>query len=164
MFSITALILTALCSILVGGVIGYFIGAQFSSDKQSTKAMEARMEQAEDELKTFQTDVTEHFQQTSALVNKLTETYRDVHEHLAGGAIKLANADIGKELVEGASKQWAQAQVTKELLTEDSVVEPPKDWAPNKGTLSESFGLDSDSDIPESEIQEEKTPLKADSH
>ncbi|GAA6166236.1 YhcB family protein [Sessilibacter corallicola] len=154
MFSITALILTGVCCILVGGGIGYFIGSQFSTDKQATKTMEARVERAEDELKSFQADVTEHFQQTSVLVNKLTETYRDVHEHLAGGAIKLANADIGKELVEGASKQWAQAQVTKELLSEDSVVEPPRDWAPNKGTLSESFGLENTQTHPD----EEKNP------
>lgn len=161
MFSITALILTAFCSLIIGGIIGYFIGAQFSSDKQTTKAMETRVEQAEDELKTFQADVTEHFQQTSDLVNKLTETYRDVHEHLAGGAMKLANADIGKELVEGASKQWAQAQVTKDLLTEDSVVEPPKDWAPNKGTLSESFGLENNPQTTEKEALESNEVVKA---
>lgn len=163
MYSLSVLIIVSIVCLVLGGVAGYFAGRLFSTDKKGFRAMEARANQAEEQLKQFQNDVTEHFKETSVLVNKLTENYKDVHEHLAAGAIKLANADIGRDLLDSASKQWAQSDHHRDLLADETQVQPPRDWAPNNGTLSESFGLESSSEIDstlsdkEGEIIDQKT-------
>lgn len=147
MYSLSVLIIASIVCLIIGGIVGYFVGRQSNADKKGFRAMEARANQAEEQLKQFQNDVTEHFKETSVLVNKLTENYKDVHEHLAAGAIKLANADIGRDLLDSASKQWAQSEHHRDLLADESQVEPPRDWAPNNGTLSESFGLEPSQEV-----------------
>ncbi len=43
----------------------------------------------------YRDQVTQHFMQTSSLVQTMTESYRAVYEHLATGARHLCDADEG---------------------------------------------------------------------
>jgi len=113
------------------------------------RELEQRLHEAESNLQGYQRDVAEHFSQTSALVNNLTQAYREVHEHLANGALKLATPAISRQIIDSANSGPDTAG--KAYITEQRI-EPPRDWAPkapgSKGMLSEEYGLRDDDHRP----------------
>lgn len=136
MFSLITLLIVATATFIAGCLVSFLLTRTFSSNKQKTRSLEANLENAEKDLASYQQEVTEHFSETAKLINNLTENYRDVHEHLAGNALKLANVDISRQLLSTSIDNE-----NKELSINDDKCEPPKDWAPSEGTLSESYGL-----------------------
>lgn len=144
MYSFSALFITGLLCLLAGGAIGaallYFFRAQILG-----RDLEQRLHEAESSLQGYQRDVAEHFTQTSQLVNNLTQAYREVHEHLANGALKLATPAISRQIIDSANANLGGD--TKAYINEQRI-EPPRDWAPKapgaKGTLSEDYDLRED--------------------
>lgn len=145
MFALSTLIIIAVAALIVGAIIGIGLLKGLSPQEKQNRSLENRLQQAENQLKDYQHEVTAHFMETSQLVNTLTQSYKDVHEHLASSALKLTNPDISRQLIEaGDGKLLTKPKGTKqdtELLNE-----APRDWAPknpgDKGQLSEDFGLD----------------------
>lgn len=96
------------------------------------------------ELQRFHADyrehVSEHFNTTAELVQQMTDSYRDVYQHLARGAQDLCNEDIANRLLPSADNAMFASN-------ELDALEQPKDYAPkrgngNSGALSENFGLE----------------------
>ena len=145
MFSFTTLLVTASIAFIAGGLLSLILNRTLSSGEQKTRSLETRLQQAEENLSGYQQEVTEHFAETAQLVNNLTQSYRDVHQHLAGSALKLANVDISKQLMSAQMPSEGDAVPTL-TITEDSF-QPPKDWAPSEGTLSEEYGLKDDDEL-----------------
>lgn len=82
----------------IGLIIGIVAGLYFArlddvSNKQK-KALQQKLDTAEQQLKTYQSQVTEHFLKTASLVNSMTESYKAVHEHLAVGATELCDREV----------------------------------------------------------------------
>lgn len=146
MYSLGTLVLTSLISLLAGAGLGAFLLYLFRAQVYS-RELEQRLHEAENSLKSYQRDVVEHFAQTSQLVNNLTQSYRDVHEHLANSALKLATPAISRQILESANSTLLGNE--KSYLDEQPI-DPPKDWAPkapgDKSTLSEDYGLHDDHD------------------
>jgi len=132
-FSFSALFVTGLFSLLAGAVLGA-LGLYYARGNILGREVEQRLHHAETELKNYQRDVAEHFAHSSQLVNNLTLAYREVHEHLANGALRLATPAISQQILDAAGGD------TKARLREQHI-EPPRDWAPSKGTLSDDYGL-----------------------
>lgn len=146
MVSIGTLIIVGLICLLAGGAIGAVLFKSFDSRSQN-RALEERAFRAEEELKRYQQDVAEHFAKTSELVNGLTQSYRDVYEHLANSALKLTTPALSRQIMESANTQMLGTEKT--FLTEEQL-EAPRDWAPKTGTgqLSEEYGLHDEQDLP----------------
>ncbi|UTW13987.1 YhcB family protein [Marinobacterium rhizophilum] len=150
-------------ALAIGGLIGYLLGRS-GSDAGQRQVLSKQLDDTQAELATYKEDVTEHFEKTAELVNQLTNTYRDVHQHLASGAQSLCENDTASL----ALKESVQARLTAETDTPIPVVtdvvpnedaekvpEPPRDYAAKssneKGMLSEAYGLDSDEDATDDE-------------
>lgn len=147
MFSQSALITAAVSGLLVGGLFGYLIAVGFTpKGGQSRRTLENRLKSTEQQLVDYQTHVTQHFERTADLVNNLTESYKDVHAHLASGAANLADPKVGQQFLANTDSTWAPSEKSDDLVDENASIEPPKDWAPRKGTLSEDFGLNKKTD------------------
>ncbi|MGD8174611.1 YhcB family protein [Marinimicrobium sp. ARAG 43.8] len=145
MFSSGTLIITALICLLGGGVLGAVL-YRLTESRSQNKTLEERVQKAESELKRYQQDVAEHFAKTSDLVNNLTQSYRDVYEHLANSALKLTTPALSRQILDSANTHLLG---TEKTYFEDAQVEAPKDWAPKNGTtgqLSEEYGLDDERD------------------
>lgn len=146
MFTLSALIGVALISFIVGCVLGATLTRVLSPQQQKARSLETKLQDSEQKLTEYQQEVTEHFAQTAKLVNTLTQSYRDVHEHLSGDALKLANVDISRQLLKDSSNE--NDKVLGDSAMPESDFQPPKDWAPKtpgkEGTLSENFGLNDD--------------------
>lgn len=145
MYSFSALVITGLICLLAGAGLGVLIAFIFRA-KILGHDLEQRLHEAEGSLQGYQRDVAEHFAQTSQLVNNLTHAYREVHEHLASGALKLATPAISRQILDSANANLGGD--TKAYVTEQRI-EPPRDWAPKapgaKGSLSEDYDLRDDS-------------------
>lgn len=140
-FTPETLIMVGAIVLCIGGLIGAVISRKFIPPEHQ-KELETNLQAAREDLKQYQQDVAQHFEETSRLVHNLTQSYKEVHEHLAKGAIHLTNSDISRQMLEaGDGNIGAEAGA---LLAETTVL-PPRDWAPKtpgqKGTLSEEFGL-----------------------
>lgn len=144
MYSSSALVITGLICLLAGAGIGVLIAYVFRG-KLLGQDIEQRLHATENSLQGYQRDVAEHFAQTSQLVNNLTHAYREVHEHLANGALKLATPAISRQILDSANN--GPSSGGKAYITEQHI-EPPRDWAPKapgaKGTLSEDYDLRDD--------------------
>ncbi len=141
MFSLITLIGASVAALILGCIIGAVLTRTLSPQEQKARDLESKLQDSEKQLSQYQQEVTQHFAQTANLVNSLTQSYKDVHEHLVSDALKLANVDISRQLLNSSEANG----LPTEPKIDESEFEPPKDWAPktpgSEGTLSESFGL-----------------------
>ena len=155
-------IFLALVCLVIGCVVGAFIARLSMQRDSSNKELQQKLAETEKKFSDYQAQVTEHFLETSVRVNRLTHSYREVHEHLAQSASQLANPDISQQLLKAASGTLEDNSAVT-LTDSDLSPTPPKDWAPRKdgdvGQLSENFGLTEDED---SSVDERIPPGLAD--
>ncbi|MTI14760.1 YhcB family protein [Sansalvadorimonas verongulae] len=125
---------------LVMGAVAY----HFFAGGGNAGGSRARIAELEAELKDYQNKVSDHFSTSAHLVNRLTETYRDVHEHLATSASELCTDELTRHRLNDAMLS-TQAISNKAIPTEQ-----PKDYAPkmdaDEGTLSEKFRVNKHKD------------------
>lgn len=155
MFSLELLLIISVVMLVIGTIIGVVIGRSWVPPEQQ-KALETRLSSAKRELDSYQQEVAKHFMETSKRVSEMTESYRDLHEHLAKGALQLANTEIGREMLAAGDS----AQEIADL--ERTPIEPPKDWAPktpgSHGMLSEEFGIQDHDETTELGLTSSVTP------
>jgi uncharacterized membrane-anchored protein YhcB (DUF1043 family) len=147
-YSFSTLVITGLVCLLAGAGISAAILYIFRTQILG-RDLEQRLHEAENNLQGYQRDVAEHFSQTASLVNNLTQAYREVHEHLASGALKLATPAISRQIIDSAN---SSLDTHNKAYISEQRIEPPRDWAPkapgSKGTLSEEYGLRDDDHRP----------------
>ena len=90
MYALELVIVLVIATTVAGAVIGYFVGRKSSSSSQAKQALEEQVEQLQQQQQDYQNKVSDHFVETAQLFNQLTNTYKDVHTHLAKGAQHLA--------------------------------------------------------------------------
>jgi len=156
-FSLSALVFTGFFFLLCGTALGAFLLHVFRANIYS-RELEERLHEAESTLQGYQRDVAESFSQTAQHVQVLTQSYRDMHEHLANSALKLATPEISRKILESASNLGDN----KTSYINAQNIEPPRDWAPkavgSKGTLSEDFGLRDEDDHRHAVVRPTETP------
>lgn len=137
------LIAIAVTAFAVGAAIGALISARFTSSAKKTHAVEQHLHKTQDELKSYQLEVTQHFAETAQLLKTMAESYRDVHNHLAAGANNLSKDGSGMPIM--------QKLPEIDTITDDedtpTNVRPPLDYAPkqtpyDRGTLSGDHHLE----------------------
>lgn len=162
-------------TLAAGALIGYLLGR--SGENSGQQKLVDQLNEAQQELSEYKEQVNGHFEKTADLVNNLTESYREVHQHLAQGSESLCkgehspaqlNNDTQPKIAELAESEQEEQipTVTDEVAAapeEQEVIEPPRDYAPKspdeEGTLSEKFGLKKEQDEGE---EEEIPPLLKD--
>lgn len=86
--------LFAIIALVIGLLIGFGIATFRRRDPESN---EAKVERLDSELKAYREEVSDHFVKTAALVNNLTQSYKEVYDHLEGGAYKLVDDQVLQE-------------------------------------------------------------------
>lgn len=147
MYTFPELIVIAAVALLVGAGIGLALARMFNSENQRNRELEKQLQAANRELKEYEQEVSEHYVKTAKLVDDLTESYREVHNHLAEGAATLLNTRGAAPLMKTIPSR-EQIDAISEPAGDGNVL-PPLDYAPKKspdekGMLDESFGLDKD--------------------
>ncbi len=145
--------LISIVALVVGAVIGFLMGRSGGNNNRQQELSE-QLESTQKELESYKEQVTGHFEKTAALVNNLTQSYQDVHEHLAKGAQGLCQPgaidmalepQVRNKLEQPSENEEATAAAAETPAPEAESAEPPRDYAPKnpeeEGTLSETFGL-----------------------
>jgi uncharacterized membrane-anchored protein YhcB (DUF1043 family) len=141
-YTLSILVAAAAGALLIGLVVGLLLGRRASPGNQKYREVERKLDQVLQDKKAYEDEVVEHFSDTAKLLNSLTESYRDVHNHLARGAATLCQGDgpLPLDRLQGAEDP---AEIPSHLAD----VQPPLDYAPKtspdeKGMLNEEFGLE----------------------
>lgn len=137
-----AILATAGASLIIGLGLGLIASKLFFS-AQKDKSLEQHLHQAQDELKSYQLEVTQHFTETAQLLKKMAESYRDVHNHLASGANNLSKDSSGMPLM----NKLPEIETVAGQTDEPAHISPPLDYAPkqspyDRGTLHTDHHLE----------------------
>lgn len=143
MYSLELLIAIASGTSIVGLFVGYLIAQRTAPSQQSQKQLENHLQDLQQQQENYQHEVTEHFVETATLLNQLTSSYTDVHNHLAKGAQLLAGENASDSLQALPESKDSH----KDKALDEAVMSPPLDYAPKlapdaPGMLNEEFGLD----------------------
>ncbi len=156
-------------ALIAGALIGYLMGR--SGDTSNQKKLADQLNDAQRDLSEYKEKVNGHFEKTAELVNNLTESYKQVHQHLAEGSEALCMgehspaqlnskpqaslAEVAKDENPDADTPDKATEETAPPADEPDIVEPPRDYAvkgpDEEGTLSEKYGLKKKADADEDE-------------
>lgn len=141
---------------VIGLVAGGLLFRQFLSDDAKVRSLTEELNELKETHNDYQQSVYSHFENTAQLMNKFTQTYREVYTRLARDADILCPEDL--------SKQLALTRQGSELLGEnvssgsrESISQqmddlfPPRDYATKsspdqKGGLAADYGLEKKED------------------
>ena len=124
MFSALAFWLTAIGCLLGGTAGGWLLRILLDPSETKLRDAEARVRASEAALEDYRREVTEHFRGTADRVNRLTEDYRDLHSHLAQGAMGLCTPSASEAPLLTSLSGSAPRAIA------GSVINPPLDYAP----------------------------------
>ena len=140
MYSTTEVWIIALLGIAAGLALGYFLNRHLHPTPRRNRELEQQLHALQEQQKNYRYDVNAHFNKTADLLSHLANSYREVHNHLARGAVDLCDP--------GAVRLLKMLPEQTPVLDEhqQSAVEPPRDYALKspfeKGVLDEDFGLE----------------------
>lgn len=110
--------------LIIGIVAGLYFARLDDFSNRQKNALQQKLDAAESQLKTYQSQVTEHFLKTASLVNSMTESYQAVHEHLASGATELCDRQVIVEQLEMPATKLLDNAVNAERASQQH---PAKD-------------------------------------
>jgi len=127
----------------LGLVLGATVANRLGGSPARIKELENQVKGLEERHDRYKVDVSEHFNVTADLVQQMTQSYRDVYQHLATGAQDLCSSEVADKLLPVGSDAVFDTATPKE---EALGFNPPKDYAAKqnpgqKGALAEDFGL-----------------------
>ena len=127
---------------ILGLLVGWATGRRTSAEAKKYRDIALKLDQVMQDKKAYEDNVVEHFTETAKLLNNLTESYREVHNHLAQGAASLCQGE-GPVSLERLESRRAATEIPAHLAH----IQPPLDYAPKhspdeKGMLNEEFGLE----------------------
>tara|TARA_B100000929_G_C15300847_1_gene350311 strand:+ start:62 stop:514 length:453 start_codon:yes stop_codon:yes gene_type:complete len=130
-------IIIAAVSAVIALLAGYFIGNKAGGGGADRSDEIAKHKQAHDD---FRGDVREHFQQTAAIMSRMAEDYRDMHQHMSQGAERLADMDREKLAAPANPQSLGHADGAKKAETDPNQLGSAMDAKVNGGKPSETPG------------------------
>ena len=121
---------------LVAGVGIGFLLARLLPGAAPTR-VQHQLDEMQERFEAYQSEVVSHFNTTASLMQKLTQNYQDIQDHLSEGANRLALDELSRQRLLAALSDSAQP-VRERITSPASTTEPPKDYAPgHSGVLSD---------------------------
>ncbi|WP_428241960.1 YhcB family protein [Gynuella sp.] len=137
----------------VAGIVVGFILLKVTSGDNDAQALRKKLEELQAEHQGYQSSVNEHFTRTADLIETMNKNYSEIQSHLMQGA----------ELLVSSEYRLESEQMTQLNPDADDNLEVPKDWAPKKadqkGTLSEGFGLNPETE--EAETTQDSSQVRS---
>ncbi|MCY4426088.1 MAG: DUF1043 family protein [Halieaceae bacterium] len=142
MYSFPPLFLAIAFALLAGIGAGLLASRHWFTSARKQRQLERSLEQLSQQQREYRHAVVKHFTDTASQLNKLADSYRDVHNQLAAGARALADSHSATLLQPLPDRESTDS----DDLTSYSNVQQPLDYAPKnfpqeRGMLNEEFGL-----------------------
>ena len=127
----------------LGTIIGLLIAGRLDVSPSKVKDLEEQVRKLKETNSEYRDSVSDHFSMTAELVQHMTESYRDVYQHLASGAQDLCSGEVASKLLPAESDAVFETANNPE---EANPLAPPRIMLPNRAgperCLAEDFGLD----------------------
>lgn len=149
--------ITGIAAFLAGAGIGALLYKVLRSDEARVKALETKLQELSEEHENYKSSVHSHFNGTARLLNEMTDSYRNVYQHLAKGAQNLCPDYISSQLSLENLGGTALPESSPELPAGEKADPepepvPPLDYAARdaaeadkgtdrKGALDEDYGI-----------------------
>ena len=135
--------LMAIVGLAVGVVIGALFANRLNISPSRVQELENQIHSLKENHDEYRDSVSDHFSMTAELVQHMTESYKEVYQHLASGAQDLCTNEVASKLLPAESDAVFESNGNQ---VENGGLIPPKDYAAKqnpeqKGALSEDFGL-----------------------
>ena len=146
--------LVAIVCLAIGIVVGVLFASYLKSSPSRTKELESQIKSLKESHGEYRDSVSDHFSMTAELVQHMTESYKEVYQHLASGAQDLCNTEVASKLLPTESDAVFEATSQEE---EAKGLIPPKDYAAKQspdqiGALSEDFGIEKTKSVTDEEM------------
>ncbi|HFD80224.1 MAG TPA: DUF1043 family protein [Gammaproteobacteria bacterium] len=98
------------CGVLAGIAVGQLL----QGGNRRVREMQQRLDALQKELDDYREQVGQHFLKTSELVQKMTDSYREVYEHLASGSQALCEGMVDTPKLDIPGQPSLEAAATTE--------------------------------------------------
>ncbi len=105
--------------------LGFLWGRSRTDEAQKAKSLEEELRQAREEMNRYKEQVAAHFATTAELMEKLTEDYRSVYQHLAESSEALCGADAPRLLKAPEATPLGTSQKPVEVKAETTAETAP---------------------------------------
>ncbi len=93
-------------NMIMAGALGLIVGALFMYFASKNTSSEQSVKAVQEKLDNYQSEVEDHFAQTADLIDNLTESYKEVFNHLSESAEKLLTEEqIQNQLINRRSRE-----------------------------------------------------------
>lgn len=152
--------LVAIGCLAIGVVVGVVVASRLSSSPSRVRELESQIRSMKENHREYRDSVSDHFSMTAELVQHMTESYREVYQHLASGAQDLCSSEVANKLLPTDSDAVFDTVGNPD---QDNELIPPRDYAAKqspdqKGALSEEFGLEKTRKTTDEEGEPDKSP------
>jgi uncharacterized membrane-anchored protein YhcB (DUF1043 family) len=147
-------LLIAIGSLTAGVIIGVIATYRFSSTSPvKVRQLEQQIEDLQQTHQAYRENVSTHFNTTAELIQQMTESYKDVYQHLATGAQTLCDHEVADKMLPASERDrlfredppdTGNSADSDRGTGESAEPEPPRDYADRAsggGALSEEYGL-----------------------
>jgi uncharacterized protein len=152
--------LVAVGSLAVGIVIGVVMASRMNTSPSRVQELENQIRGLKENHNEYRENVSDHFSMTAELVHHMTESYREVYQHLATGAQDLCPREVASKMLPTDTDAVFETSTQEE---ETSGLIPPKDYAAKqgpeqKGALAEDFGIEKTKPLESEELPPDSAP------
>lgn len=136
--------LVAIACLAVGIIIGVVFAGRRNTSPSHVHELENQIRSLKENHSDYKDSVSDHFSMAVELVQHMTESYKEVYQHLATGAQDLCSLEVTSKLLPASIDAVFDSNNNSD---EARGLLPPKDYAAKqnpdqKGALAEDFGLD----------------------
>jgi len=118
---------------LGGAALGALLFKMLGSDEVRIDALEQQLQTLTNEHENYKNNVHAHFSSSAQLLNRLTESYKDVYVHMADGARSLCPDYISNQLTLNSDNKTLLGANTPRYDESARPIAPPLDYAPKPG-------------------------------
>ena len=126
----------AIVCLAIGIVVGVLFASHLKSSPARMKELESQIKSLKEAHGEYRDSVSDHFSMTAELVQHMTESYKEVYQHLASGAQDLCSTEVAGKLLPTESDAVFEATSREE---DAAGLIPPKDYAVISKELSETI-------------------------
>ena len=139
----SSVLLVALLAFAAGVVLTRHFSPTTGNNTSESIELQKQLDKSNQQLKRYQQEMSDHFITVSHLTANVTQSYRQIHEHLASSAIRLASPEIGRQLLKSGGGDLSLHDNDGNPLIDLEDIQAPRDYAPKVpgGVLSEEYGL-----------------------
>lgn len=137
--------LTAIGCLAAGIAIGVVFASRLNTSPARVQELENQIRSLKETHNSYRDNVSDHFSMTAELFQHMTESYKEVYQHLASGAQELCSNEVASKLLPASSDSVFENDTSENEFV--AGLNPPKDYAAKqkpgqKGALAEDFGID----------------------